>query len=325
MQTLSQFQLDFHNYLEANQFKTPPLELYDPVNYILSIGGKRIRPVLSLMSCALFDDHYQKALPVAFAVEVFHNFTLLHDDIMDEAPIRRGKPTVHIKYDVNTGILSGDVMMIYAYDYLTRVDDDLKMPSLFRIFNKMAIKVCEGQQYDINFETRSDVTIPEYLKMIELKTSVLLAGSMKMGAVVGNASQEDAEHIYEFGRNVGLAFQMQDDILDTFGDPEKFGKKVGGDIVQNKKTYLVLKALAVADEATKTELQTLMNTLTTDENAKIQSVKNIFNKLNIRALAEELKSNYLDKAFEHLNAITVNAERKTSLIKLANDLMQREV
>jgi len=325
MQTLRQFQEIFHSYLQENQFRNQPRELYEPVNYILSIGGKRLRPVLVLMSQALFDEKIEKSLPAAFAVEVFHNFTLLHDDIMDEAPLRRGKPTVHIKYDVNTGILSGDVMMIAAYDFLAKIADESKIPALYKTFNKVAIEVCEGQQYDMNFETRDDVTIPEYLRMIELKTSVLLAGAMQMGAIIGNASAADAEHIYQFGRNVGLAFQIQDDILDTFGDPEKFGKKVGGDIVQNKKTYLVLKALEVADETNKKDLQTLMTTPTINEEIKILTVKNIFNQLNIRNLAETLKEDYLKTAFEHLEAVAVPKERKQELINLANDLMMREV
>ncbi|MFT4759932.1 MAG: geranylgeranyl diphosphate synthase type II [Paraglaciecola sp.] len=325
MQTLSQFQERFQTYLTQNQFNSEPTELYAPVNYILSIGGKRLRPVLVLMSHALFEDNYEKSLPAAFAVEVFHNFTLLHDDIMDEAPLRRGKPTVHVKYDVNTGILSGDVMMIAAYDFLSKIVDETKIPTIYKTFNKVAIEVCEGQQYDMNFETRDNVTILEYLRMIELKTSVLLAGAMQMGAIIGNASAKDAEHIYQFGRNVGLAFQIQDDILDTYGDPEKFGKKVGGDIVQNKKTYLVLKALETADEPTKDMLLTLMTTPTTVEAAKIEAVKTIFNQLSVRDLAEAVKEDYLQKAFEHLDEIAVPKERKKVLIDLANDLMMREV
>ena len=279
--------------MQDNQFQNAPAELYAPVNYILSIGGKRLRPVLVLMSHALFNEAIEKSLPAAFAVEVFHNFTLLHDDIMDEAPLRRGQPTVHEKYDVNTGILSGDVMMIAAYDSLSKVADESKIPALYKTFNKVAIEVCEGQQYDMNFETRNDVTISAYLKMIELKTSVLLAGAMQMGAIIGDASAADIENIYQFGLNVGLAFQIQEDILDTFGDPEKFGKKVGGDIVQNKKTYLVLKALEVADETSQQALQTLMTTPTVDESTKIEAVKKIFNNLNVRNLAEITKENYL--------------------------------
>ena len=325
MQTLSQFQECFQGYLVGNQFYSEPTELYAPVNYILSIGGKRLRPVLVLMSHALFDDAYEKSLPAAFAVEVFHNFTLLHDDIMDEAPLRRGQPTVHIKYDVNTGILSGDVMMIAAYDYLSKVADETKIPALYKTFNKVAIEVCEGQQYDMNFETRDNVTIAEYLRMIELNTSVLLAGAMQMGAIISNASAEDVEHIYQFGRNVGLAFQIQDDILDTYGDPEKFGKKVGGDIVQNKKTYLVLKALEIANESNKNALLSLMTTPTVNELIKIQAVKDIFNELNIRELAEAVKEDYLQTAFEHLAEVSVSEERKSVLTKLANDLMMREV
>ena len=325
MQTLSQFQDLFQTYLKENRFENRPDELYAPVNYILSIGGKRLRPILVLMSHALFNENIAQSLPAAYAVEVFHNFTLLHDDIMDEAPLRRGKETVHIKYDVNTGILSGDVMMIYAYDYLSKVADETKVPSLYKTFNKLAIEVCEGQQYDMNFERREDVTISEYLRMIELKTSVLLAGGMKMGAIIANASEEDINHIYEFGRNIGLAFQIQDDILDTFGDPEKFGKKVGGDIIQNKKTYLVLRTLEQADAESKKALASLMATPTTDELAKVIAVKQIYNQFKIRELAEELKNDYLQTAFNHMDAIKVPMERKKLLIGLAKDLMGREV
>jgi len=325
MQTLRQFQEIFHSYLQENQFRNQPRELYEPVNYILSIGGKRLRPVLVLMSQALFDEKIEKSLPAAFAVEVFHNFTLLHDDIMDEAPLRRGKPTVHIKYDVNTGILSGDVMMIAAYDFLAKIADESKIPALYKTFNKVAIEVCEGQQYDMNFETRDDVTIPEYLRMIELKTSVLLAGAMQMGAIIGNASAADAEHIYQFGRNVGLAFQIQDDILDSFGDPKKFGKKVGGDIAQNKKTILYLTALKQSKGAQKKELLGLYSNDNIEEKMKIKRVKEIFRDLKVVETAQKYQSDFIDKAYQQLEKVDASKEKKEALRSWAEQLVVREV
>ena len=323
MRSLNQYQSFFQNYLSENAFMQSPSELYEPVNYILSLGGKRLRPLLALMGCELFDAAIEKALPIAMSVEVFHNFTLLHDDIMDSAPLRRGKPTVHMQYNVNTGILSGDVMLIYAYDFLMKVENQNIASKLIKIFNKMAIEVCEGQQYDMNFETRNDVTINEYLKMIELKTAVLLAAAFQMGALVGGASEAEAQHLYEFGRNVGMAFQIQDDILDTYGDPEKFGKKVGGDIVQNKKTYLVLKTYQLANSSQQADLQQLMNTITADEVQKIEAVKSIFNDLNIREEAEKTMTNYLNIAFQHIDDTPLSIERKNYLKTWANELMMR--
>jgi len=272
MQSSSQLQSLFNEFLQKNEFDQQPEGLYDPINYILKIGGKRVRPVLLLLGCNLFDEDVDKALSAAFSIEVFHNFTLLHDDIMDEAPLRRGKPTVHSKYGQNTGILSGDVMLVYAYKYLTQYASHSNFAEILKTFNQVAIGVCEGQQHDMDFETRDDVTINEYLKMIEQKTAVLIAGGLKMGALIGNASIENADCLYEFGRNIGIAFQLQDDILDTFGDPEKFGKKVGGDIVQNKKTFLVLKTLELADEQNRDQLAKIMNTPTTNDNQKIELV-----------------------------------------------------
>lgn len=323
MRSLNQYQTFFQSYLSENAFMQSPSELYEPVNYILSLGGKRLRPLLALMGCELFHTAIEKALPIAMSVEVFHNFTLLHDDIMDSAPLRRGKPTVHMQYNVNTGILSGDVMLIYAYDFLMKVENQNIASKLIKIFNKMAIEVCEGQQYDMNFETRNDVTINEYLKMIELKTSVLIAAAFQMGALVGGASEEEAQHLYEFGRNVGMAFQIQDDILDTYGDPEKFGKKVGGDIVQNKKTYLVLKSFQLANPSQQADLQHLINTTMKDEVVKIEAVKSIFNDLNIKEEAEKIMTNYLNIAFQHIDDTPLSIDRKNYLKTWANELMMR--
>lgn len=325
MKSIESYHSIFQQYLDKNTFTQAPQELYDPVNYILSLGGKRLRPLLVLMGCDLFDGTLSKALPVAMSVEIFHNFTLLHDDIMDAAPLRRGKPTVHIQYNVNTGILSGDVMLIYAYHFLAQVKSANKTAKLINIFNKMAMEVCEGQQFDMNFETRNDVTITEYLRMIELKTSVLIAAAFQMGALLGGASDAVAEKLYEFGRHVGIAFQIQDDILDTFGDPEKFGKKVGGDIAQNKKTFLVLKSYELANATQRHDLQQLMTTTALDEKEKIDAVKNIFKVLKIREEAETLMNQYLKIAFENIDQTPLSIEKKNYLKTWANDLMERQV
>ena len=313
----------FHEYLAKNPFTRQPEALYDPANYIMSLGGKRLRPLLVLMGCDLFDNDMAKALPTAMAVEIFHNFTLVHDDIMDNAPLRRGKPTVHVKYNTNIGILSGDVMLLYAYEFLRKTPVTAKKAArLLEIFNKMAIEVCEGQQMDMNFETQNNIELPEYIKMIELKTSVLIAAAFQMGALIGGASELNAKRLYEFGRNVGIAFQIQDDILDTFGDPEKFGKKVGGDIVQNKKTYLMIKALECANETQKTDLEHLITTETTDETAKINAVKAIYEATDVRKFAEAAMNEHLEIAFWNLEHTDI--KNKEMLREWAIELMQRE-
>jgi geranylgeranyl diphosphate synthase, type II len=326
MQSLADYQAVFQKYLTDNGFANEPNELYEPVDYILSIGGKRLRPLLALMGYELFAADISRALPVAMAVEVFHNFTLLHDDIMDDAPLRRGKPTVHVKYNISTGILSGDVMLILAYESLRNTEGSSAMThKLWTIFNKMAREVCEGQQIDMNFESRNDVTIAEYIRMIELKTSVLIAAAFEMGAVAGGASLKQARPLYEFGRNVGIAFQIQDDILDTFGDPEKFGKKVGGDIIQNKKTFLVLTTFGLANTAQSADLKQLMATPTTDETAKITAVRAIFEAVNVREHAEKTMNDYVQTAFDALDKSTISDAKKDYLKAWANDLMMRQV
>src|SRR5690606_710944 len=242
MRKINFYQEVFLQYLEGFKIERQPQTLYEPVNYILSLGGKRLRPVLTLMVAEVFDCHYKKALNAALSVEVFHNFSLIHDDIMDAAPLRRGQETVHEKWDVNTGILSGDAMLIMAYQLFEHYDAET-FRLLAKLFSKTALEVCEGQQYDVDFETRDDVTIDEYLKMIECKTAVLVGAAMKMGAIVAKTSEKNQDMMYEFGKNLGIAFQLQDDYLDVFGDPKTFGKQSGGDIIENKKTYLYLKAL----------------------------------------------------------------------------------
>lgn len=324
MNDINVYHTIFQKYLTENTFSQQPVELYEPVNYILSLGGKRLRPLLVLMGCELFDNDLNKAMAAAMAVEIFHNFTLLHDDIMDAAPLRRGQPTVHQKYGINTGILSGDVMMIHAYRFLEQETDPKIMPRLLQIFNKMAIEVCEGQQYDMVFENRKDVTIEQYIRMIELKTSVLIAAAFQMGALIGGSTEEVAEHLYEFGRNVGIAFQIQDDILDTFGDPEKFGKKVGGDIIQNKKTFLVLKSHELGNATQLNDLQAFMNTTTENEEEKIKAVRYIFEAVGVRAAAEAEMNNYLKIAFQHIEETPLSMEKKIYLKSFANDLMMRQ-
>lgn len=311
----------FESY-HKNQVSTrSPVELYAPVTYIMQLGGKRIRPLLALLGRLIFDDDLSPALPVALAVELFHNFSLIHDDIMDEAPLRRGQPTVHLKYGTNSGILSGDVMLIQAYDYLLegRVGE-----RGIQLFNRVAREVCEGQQYDMNFESRTDVHIAEYLKMIELKTAALLGGSLALGAMTADAAPESIQHLEAFGRNIGIAFQLQDDILDTFGDPALVGKKVGGDIVQNKKTYLILKALELASPAEKARLQQLMSTSSVPEKEKIEQVSRLLSDLHIPQLAEEEKNVYQNRAFEHLQALKGQQQVLNALSLLARQLLERQ-
>lgn len=324
MHTLPQFLDLIDRYAAENPFPVSPRELYEPCDYILALGGKRLRPALLLMGFELFSDDFAKALPAAWAVELFHNFTLMHDDIMDAAPLRRGKPTVHTKWNTTTGILSGDVMLIRAYRQLAKTGDPGVVLELVNTFNRVATEVCEGQQMDVNFETRSDVSISEYIRMIELKTAVLLGGALEMGALCARASKSDAEHLYQFGRLAGIAFQIQDDLLDTYGDPAKFGKQVGGDILQNKKTLLVLKTLEIAPEADCLELQRHMQTDAGDPQEKIAAVRAIFDRNQIPALIATDQQRFQDQAFEHLAAVTAPAGRKEILQKTVAELLERE-
>jgi geranylgeranyl diphosphate synthase type II len=316
----------FQNYQTQNNFsKLEPQTLYEPLDYILSLKGKQIRPVLSLLACELFGGNPNDALPVAMAVELFHNFSLMHDDIMDASPLRRGQPSVHEKYSVNTAILSGDVMLLYTFEELRKLDDDLFV-KLFPIFNKVAIEVCNGQQLDVDFESQTTVTLEEYIRMIELKTSILLYGALKMGALVAGASEEEAELIGNYGRNLGIAFQIKDDWLDTFGSKAKVGKRIGGDIVQNKKTALVIKALELADDATKAELNALLAkpTPVAEENSKIEKVTNIFRALDIPKEMQKLMDFYSNKAMENLESLSVSEDKKQKLRDFLQMLMKRE-
>ena len=300
-----------------------PGSLYEPISYIMSLGGKRIRPTMLLMAADLFNGDIKKALPAALAIETFHNFTLIHDDIMDNAPLRRGKQTVHEKWSTNTAILSGDVMMVEANKHITRVDIAVLKPAI-DTFNTTAQGVCEGQQLDMEFENREDVSIEEYIDMIRLKTAVLLGGAMKLGAIVAGANDKDAGLIYDFGENLGIAFQLQDDILDVFGDPDKVGKQVAGDIIANKKTFLLLKLQEVADHDDSQSLKQAGQLSGRDIKRKIEQVTALYDKYNIRAIATAEMKIYLDKAFKALNEIQVPDVQKTEVIKIAKQLMDRE-
>lgn len=300
-----------------------PTGLYQPIDYVLSLGGKRIRPVLTLLACKLFSDDEKQALSTALAVEVFHNFTLLHDDVMDRADTRRGKPTVHKKWNDNTAILSGDAMLIKAYQLLQQAPAD-KLPVLLDLFSKTAIEVCEGQQYDVDFENDLAVQLPQYIEMIRLKTAVLLAAALKMGAIIGGASLQDANALYDYGINLGLAFQLRDDYLDSFGDPAVFGKKIGGDICCNKKTFLMITALQTASEEQRKELlQWIGCTDATCHEQKIKAVLKIYQDLQIDTRCEEAIRAYFEKSVGSLKNIQLTENKKDILIKFANDLMGR--
>ncbi|NIK90604.1 polyprenyl synthetase family protein [Mangrovimonas sp. CR14] len=324
MQQISFYQEVFLNYLETFKVQKEPPNLYNPINYILSLGGKRLRPVLTLMTSDIFSGDHQKALNAALSIEVFHNFSLIHDDIMDDAPLRRGNETVHEKWDINTGILSGDAMLILAYQLFENYESEV-FKDLAKLFSKTALEVCEGQQYDIDFETRDDVTIAEYLKMIEYKTAVLIGAAMKMGAIVAQASQEDQDRIYDFGKNLGVAFQLQDDYLDAFGDPKTFGKQVGGDIIENKKTYLYLKGLEMASSDSRNQLQGFYSVKTTDAGEKIEAVKTIFADSGSADATKLAIKEYTEKAFSMLDNLKISADKKQMLRAFGEQLMNRTV
>jgi len=312
---------NLEQYIE-NQFNSKfPLNLYEPIKYIMNIGGKRIRPILLLLSYKLYRSDYHKAIPSAFAIELFHNFSLVHDDIMDKAPIRRGYPTVHVKYNENSAILSGDVMLIYVYEYLLKNIEN-QYDNIFSTFNRTAIEVCEGQQMDIDFEIKDNVSIVDYIHMIELKTAVLIGAALKIGGILGGADDNDSKYLYNFGVNLGIAFQIQDDILDTFGDSTKFGKKIGGDIINNKKTLLYLLAL---QNSNSDQIDALKNAyLEKNETFKIKKVTHIFDELDIKTVASEYQKKYYKTAFENLEKISVESSKKEELINLTTNLFLRE-
>ncbi|MDP9076728.1 MAG: polyprenyl synthetase family protein [Bacteroidota bacterium] len=323
MKKLEDLQAIISEAVKKLNFPEYPAALYEPISYILSLGGKRMRPALLLMACDLFGGDIDAAIPPALAIEVFHNFTLMHDDIMDNAPLRRGHTTVHERWNKNAAILSGDVMLVEGYKLMMQVEDSLLRPIL-DIFNTTATGVCEGQQLDMEFEDVADVKINEYLEMIRLKTAVVLGGALKIGALIGGADLKDANLLSSFGEHLGLAFQLQDDILDVYGDPEKFGKQVGGDIISNKKTYLLIKAKELADDQQTIEINQWIDLKEFDTTEKVEAVTAIYNSLEIRKYAEEAMQNYADKAFDALDAINLPEEHKQYLRDFADGLLVRE-
>jgi len=326
LNTIKKYQEKIEQALKSKNYGSNPKELYDPIEYIMSLGGKRMRPVLVFIGCDFFGGNVEKALHPAIAVELFHNFTLMHDDIMDNAPLRRNQTTVHEKWNNNVAILSGDAMLVRAYQELCKSDIAI-LPQLLNIFSDIAIKVCEGQQFDMNFEKLQKVSIAEYLKMIELKTSVLLGGSLKMGALLANANEKDAQNLYDFGKHIGIAFQLQDDILDVYANAEKFGKQVGGDIIANKKTFLLLKALEMVEgnRFMKEELQMWLSAPHFNSEEKIAAITSIYNFLNVREIASHEMKKHYDIALTFLNDIPVPENKKQELIAFADSLMVREV
>jgi geranylgeranyl diphosphate synthase type II len=314
--------MDINNEILQLNWKREPYGLYEPIEYTLAAGGKRVRPQLAMIACELFDGKAEEIAPAAMALEVFHNFTLLHDDVMDHALVRRGRPTVHIKWNENTAILSGDQMLIEAYKLLSGVPAD-KLSTILQLFNKMATEICEGQQYDVDFENQESVALDDYLKMIRLKTAVLLATALKMGSYIAGASTEQQEMLYEFGINIGLAFQIQDDILDVWGNPETFGKAVGGDISCNKKTFVALTAMQLADTDTRTALEQWFAQTLTDNTEKIAAVKALYEQVGTRTLCEETVEQYTAQALHLLDQLPQN-QATEQLRQLANKLNARK-
>lgn len=307
--------------IDAIQYSYNPKSLFEPISYILSIGGKRVRPALALMSYNLYKNDVEKAIPAALGVEVFHNFTLLHDDLMDRADVRRGKPTVHIKWSENRAILSGDAMLIEAYKEICKVETNCLAPCL-DIFSKVATEICCGQQLDMEFETRLDVTAEEYIEMIRLKTAVLLGGSLQLGGIIAGAPEKDLTNLYDFGINIGLAFQLMDDILDVYGDPKTFGKRIGGDILCNKKTYMLITAL---NDDKSGNLKSWIDKKEFNEEEKIKAVTALYNNLNIKGKAEQKVEEYYKKAIKSLDDVAVHIDTKQELYKLASNLKTRSV
>ena len=304
-------------------YNKEPQTLFEPIEYILSIGGKRLRPILAYMATNLFTNDIDNTTYPALAIEIFHNFSLLHDDLMDNASMRRGQPTVHVKWNVNAAVLSGDAMLIDAYNYITKVPSNFLSPIL-EVFTQTAMQVCEGQQYDMDFEKSLNVKESDYIEMIRLKTAVLLAASMKIGAILGGASDKDADKLYDFGINIGLAFQLKDDLLDVYGDTLSFGKEIGGDIVSNKKTFLLIKALENSDEIDKTSLKELIANESFDANSKINAVKKIYDGLNLELMTNKLIQKYYLAALNCLSEINIPDDRKNELLNYTKNLMNRE-
>ncbi|MCH4147798.1 MAG: polyprenyl synthetase family protein [Prevotella sp.] len=312
-----------NEYLESLPYNRKPETLYSPIRYVLSMGGKRIRPTLMLLAYNLYKDDPESILSSACALETYHNYTLLHDDLMDNADIRRGHETVHKRWNANQAILSGDSMLVLAYKMMAECRPD-KLKQVIDLFTETALEIGEGQQYDIDFEQRSDVTEDDYIEMIRLKTSVLLACALKMGALLADASEKDADNLYKFGEQIGLAFQLQDDYLDVYGDPAVFGKAIGGDIISNKKTYMLINAFLRADDAQRTELQRWISAQQYDAQQKIATVTELYNKIGIDQLAQQKIAFYFEQSRKYLAAVNVGDARKEELFRYANRMMHRE-
>lgn len=313
-----------NDFIANLSYDRKPESIYAPIKYVLSIGGKRIRPVLMLLSYNLYKDNPESILMQACALETYHNYTLLHDDLMDNADVRRGMPTVHRKWDANTAILSGDSMLVLAYQRMAQCDPS-KLKPVLGLFTETALEIGEGQQYDMDFERRTDVTEAEYIEMIRLKTSVLLACAMKTGAILADAPAADADRLYQFGEQIGLAFQLQDDLLDVYGDPAVFGKAIGGDIVSNKKTYMLINAYQLAGPSQRSELMRWITAVDFDRAEKVAAVTRIYDELGIRGLCEARINQYFDRASEYLAAVGVDDARKEQLRRFAQEMMHREV
>ncbi|MCW2262566.1 MULTISPECIES: polyprenyl synthetase family protein [Sphingobacterium] len=310
--------------IQNSQFPNQPNNLYDPIRYFLSLGGKRIRPALTLVAAEMFDiKEINDALPAAKSIEYFHNFSLVHDDVMDKAPLRRGKATVHEKWDLNVAILSGDGLLVKAYDELAN-SNPLYIADLLKTFNRVAMQVCEGQQLDMDYEHTDKISMDQYIEMIRLKTSVLLGGALQMGAILAEANLSDQKLIYEFGEYIGIAFQLQDDVLDAYGNPETFGKQIGGDILINKKTYLLVKLMEIIKEEDLTKLQNLLNATIQDNPNKLHDMLSLYQNYNIKEYADKLKDAYTQRAFERLSAINIPNHKKETLITLSTQLLIRE-
>lgn len=322
MYSFSELKEIINDYIKQNQFNKEPIDLYKPINYILSLGGKRLRPAMVLAAYNLYFDDISKYLKPAIGLEIFHNFTLLHDDIMDNADIRRNSQTVHKKWSSNTAILSGDAMLILAYDFFNELPPE-KFKKVFMEFNRTGLEVCEGQQYDLDFENQENINISQYIEMIKLKTAVLLASSLKIGGILADASEVDLENLYNFGKYLGLTFQLKDDYLDVYGDVDKFGKKIGGDIIENKKTFMLISALSNANNNDYKLLISLIKNNNIGDKEKIEKTINIYNKLDIKKLAINKMHEYQQTALNYLSKINVNEDKKISLYNLADELLNR--
>lgn len=326
MQTPEELRLLVNNYFKQLPYERQPRSLYDPIRYVLSLGGKRLRPVLMLMAYNMYREHPETIIEQAIGLETYHNYTLLHDDLMDNAPIRRGQPTVHLKWDANTAILSGDAMFVLAYQHMANGLKE-KLPEVISLFTETALGIGDGQQFDMDFEQRNDVREEEYIEMIRLKTSILLACALKMGAILADAPQADADNLYRFGEHIGLAFQLQDDYLDVYGDPKVFGKAIGGDILEGKKTFMLINALAHADEAQRKTLEQWLERSpregTPEAQEKIQAVTSLYNQIGIDRMAQEKIAWYFEQSRQYIEAVQLPAERKRFLIDYAQQMMQR--